>query len=148
MKERIMEIIIGSDHGGFQLKKSLINYLESQNFKIKDMGTKNNKSVDYPIFAHKVAKEVLKKGQSFGIVICGTGIGISIAINRHKGIRCALVKTKKESIMSRKHNDSNVLALGGRTTSLDKAKKIVDSFFSTSFEGGRHKRRIEEIEEF
>ncbi len=145
------KIILGSDHGGFHLKKALIKYLKTSQttLKIVDVGTfDDQKSVDYPDYAHKVAKEVLKTKNNFGVVICGTGIGISIAINRYQGIRAALVKTKKDAIMTRKHNDSNVLALGGRTTTFDKAKKIIDAFLQTKFEGGRHLKRLEKIEKY
>ena len=145
------EVVFGSDHGGFDLKKLLITYLKKSqpSVKIKDFGTfDGQKSVDYPDYAHKVAQEVLTKKTTLGVVICGTGIGISIAINRHKGIRGALVKTKKDAIMTRKHNDSNVLALGGRTTSFEKAKKILDAFLNTKFEGGRHLLRISKIEKY
>ena len=126
-----MKIAIASDHGGYQLKEELKKYLEGRNIEVVDLGTNSEESVDYPIY-----------GKAYrGIVCCGTGIGISIAANKVKGIRCALCTDVHMAEMSRKHNDSNVLSLGGRTTPVDKALEIVGAWLDTEFEGGRHQRR-------
>ena len=140
-----MEISIGADHGGFELKEAIKKHLEKQNIKVKDFGTNSDASVDYPDFGHAVAQDVLDHNNK-GIVICGSGIGISISANRHKGIRCGLIREVDEVIISRQHNDINMIALGGRNTSISKALKIVDAFLETEFEGDRHIKRIEKIE--
>ena len=142
-----MKIAIGSDHAAYNEKKEIINYLASKGLDVLDLGTNSGDSVDYPIFGQKVAKSVINNVSDRGIVICGTGIGISIAANRYKGIRAALCTTKIHAEMSRKHNDSNILALGVRTTELSQLKEIVDVWLNTDFEGGRHQDRINLIDE-
>jgi len=113
--------------------------------KINDLGTKTDESVDYPDFAHKLTKEVLKNKKNVGILICGTGVGMSIAANRKKGIRAGLANNSKIARLIRKHNDANVLVLPGRFINTNEAKKSVQAFLSTKFESGRHKRRIKKL---
>ena len=142
-----MKIAIASDHAAYNEKKELIDYLARKNILVIDLGTKSEDSVDYPVFGQRVAKSVIKKESDRGIVICGTGIGISIAANRYKGIRATLCTTIEHAKMARKHNDSNVLALGARTTDLEQLKSIVDTWLITEFEGGRHQSRIDLIDQ-
>jgi len=139
-----MKISIGSDHAGFELKQKIIEKYSS--FKFDDCGTFSNKSVDYPDFGHKVANSVLKANVDYGIVVCGSGIGISIAANRNKGIRAALCTSTEHAKLSRLHNDANVLALGSRLTNEKDVYAIIDIFLATSFEGGRHSDRIKKID--
>ena len=134
-------IYIASDHAGFKLKSHLLNIFPN----IADLGTKSDESVDYPDFAHKLTNEVLKNKRNIGILICGTGVGMSIAANRKKGIRAGIVNSAKIARLIRKHNDANVLVLPGRFMSINEAKKSVQAFLSTKFESGRHKRRINKI---
>ena len=135
------KIYIASDHAGFTLKEKLIKIFP----KINDLGTKSEDSVDYPDFAHKLTKEVLKNKKSVGILICGTGVGMSIAANRKKGIRAGLATNSKIARLIRCHNDANVLVLPGRFINTSEAKKSVQAFISTKFESGRHKKRINKI---
>ena len=141
-----MKISIASDHAAYNEKQEIIKYLLDRRLDILDLGTNSQESVDYPIFGQRVAESIIDKKVDRGIVICGTGIGISIAANRYKNIRATLCNTPEHAEMARKHNDSNVLALGGRTTKLDDLKSIVDVWLSTDFEGGRHQKRINLIE--
>ena len=141
-----MKISIASDHAAYNEKQEIIKYLLDKGLDILDLGTNSEESVDYPIFGQRVAESIIDKKADRGIVICGTGIGISIAANRYKNIRATLCNTPEHAEMARKHNDSNVLALGGRTTNLDDLKSIVDVWLSTDFEGGRHQKRINLIE--
>ena len=141
-----MKISIASDHAAYNEKQEIIKYLLDKRLDILDLGTNSEESVDYPIFGQRVAESIIDKKADRGIVICGTGIGISIAANRYKNIRATLCNTPEHAEMARKHNDSNVLALGGRTTNLDDLKCIVDVWLSTDFEGGRHQKRINLIE--
>ncbi len=141
-----MKIGIGSDHGGFDLKEELRLYLEEQGLEIVDYGTYNKESVDYPEYGKKVGQAVLDGEVERGIVVCGTGIGISLAANKLKGIRCALCSETYSARMSRQHNNANMLALGGRVVGPDLAKDIVDIWLATEFEGGRHERRVGKIE--
>lgn len=138
-----MKIAIASDHGGYQLKEEIKKYLEGRNIEVVDLGTNSEESVDYPIYGKACGEAVMSGRADRGIVCCGTGIGISIAANRVKGIRCALCTDVHMAEMSRKHNDSNVLSLGGRTTPVDKALEIVGVWLDTEFEGGRHQRRVD-----
>jgi len=141
-----MKIAIGCDHAAFDEKNNLITYLENKNFLVKDFGCFSNDSVDYPDYARLVAKEIQKNNYDFGILICGSGIGISIAANRHRGIRAALCTSEFHAEMSRKHNDANIIALGARITPIDEMFSIISKFLDTEFEGGRHQNRIEKIE--
>ena len=139
-----MKISIGSDHAGFELKQKIIEKYSS--FDFDDYGAFSIDSVDYPEFGHKVAKSILENKADYGIVVCGSGIGISIAANRNKGIRAALCTSANHAKLSRLHNDANVLALGSRLTSEEDIYNIIDVFFSTDFEGGRHSDRIKKID--
>jgi len=139
-----MKISIGSDHAGFELKEKVINKYSS--FEFNDCGTFSDNSVDYPDFGHKVANSILRGAADYGIVICGSGIGISIAANRNKGIRAALCTSTEHAKLSRLHNDANILALGSRLTNEEDIYNIIDIFFSTNFEGGRHGERIKKID--
>ena len=139
--KEINAVYIASDHAGFKLKEKLIKIFP----KINDLGTKSEDSVDYPDFAHKLTKEVLKNKKSVGILICGTGVGMSIAANRKKGIRAGLATNSKIARLIRCHNDANVLVLPGRFINTSEAKKSVRAFISTKFESGRHKKRINKL---
>lgn len=141
------KIAIGSDHGGFELKAKIAEYLESKGIEIKDFGTFTNESCDYPVFAKEVATEVANGSFNRGILICGTGIGVSIVANKIKGIRAALCFDTFCAKMSREHNNANILCLGQRVLSQDLALEIVDIWLKTDFEGGRHQRRVDLIEE-
>lgn len=142
-----MKIGIGSDHGGFELKEDVKEYLISKDIEIIDYGTDSLESVDYPDYGKKVAKAVMQKEVDFGIVMCGTGIGISLAANKVRGIRCALCSDVFSAKMSKAHNNANMLAMGGRVLGKGLAMEIVQAFLDTEFEGGRHERRVAKIEE-
>ena len=136
-------IAIASDHAGFMLKSILCKDLESLGYQILDMGTDNLESVDYPLFAHKVAAAVASGKAGYGVVLCGTGIGVSITANRHPGVRAALCHNVETARLGRKHNDANVLALGARVIDEAVAKSCLREFLDTEFEdGGRHARRV------
>ena len=140
------KISIGCDHAAFQEKQSIKEYLVKRGYEVFDVGTNSDESVDYPEFGHKVANMVINNIVDKGIVICGSGIGISIAANKVKGARAALCTTCMHAEMSRKHNDANILALGARMTEYDLLEKIIDVWLNTDFEGGRHLTRINMIE--
>jgi ribose 5-phosphate isomerase B len=143
-----MKIAIGCDHAAYNEKNNLIRFIESElGFKVIDVGTNSEDSVDYAEYGHMVGKLVSNKEVDKGIVICGSGIGISIAANKIKGIRAALCTSIEHAEMSRKHNNANILAIGARFTSFEDIKLITKMWFSTDFEGGRHLRRINKIEE-
>ncbi|HLS52645.1 MAG TPA: ribose 5-phosphate isomerase B [Tissierellaceae bacterium] len=142
-----MKIGIGSDHGGFELKKAIREFLEQEGIDYIDYGTDSTDSVDYPDFGEKVARAVVDKEIDRGIVVCGTGIGISIAANKVKGIRCALCGDVFSARMSRAHNNANMLALGGRVLGVGLALEIVKAWLETEFEGDRHERRLIKIDE-
>ncbi len=141
-----MKIAVGSDHGGFKLVNEIKELLRSKdNIEVLDFAPENKGSVDYPDFAVKVAKAVQAGEADRGILICGTGIGMSITANKFKGIRAALVYNEFTTKMCREHNDANILCLGGRTTETDLALKLVDIFLTAKFEGGRHIPRLDKI---
>ncbi len=141
-----MKISIGSDHGGYNLKSTIIKHLATQNIEVKDFGT-DGSSCDYPDIAHEVAKSIQNKESDFGILICGTGIGISIAANKNDGIRAALCHDVFSAQATRDHNDSNILCMGERVIGEGLALKIVDTYLSTDFSNDeRHIRRIAKIE--
>lgn len=140
-----MKIYIGSDHGGFDLKQQLVPYIQELGFTVEDLGTDSLASVDYPNYGRMVGEAVVADDGSLGIVICGTGIGISIAANKIKGVRAALCSEEFSARMARRHNNANILALGGRTTGVELAKSIVSVFLHESFEGDRHARRVDQI---
>ena len=142
-----MKIAIGCDHAGYNLKEKVKEYLiDKQSFEILDIGTYSSDSVDYPSFGHKVGIEVAEKKVDSGIVICGSGIGISIAANKINGVRAALCTSEDHAEMSRKHNDANILALGSRMTNYEDIIMIINVWFNTTFEGGRHLDRINKLE--
>ena len=141
-----MKIGIGSDHGGFDLKEQVKEYLKSLNYEVLDCGCFSKDSCDYPLFAKEVAEKVANKNLDYGILICTTGIGMSITANRYPGVRAALVSNEDMCKMTRMHNNANVLVMGAKYTTIEDAKKYVDVFFNTEFEGGRHERRINLIE--
>ena len=140
-------LAIGCDHGGYALKQEIMAHLTKRGIEFKDFGTYSEASCDYPIYAEAVANAVAGGECERGILICGTGIGISIAANKVKGIRCALCADCFSAEMTRLHNNANILALGARTTGSGLALKIVDTFLDTGFEGGRHANRVNLIHE-
>lgn len=140
-----MKIAIGGDHAGYDLKKSLISYLENQNYEVKDMGPYNNESTDYPPFAHVVADAVSDGSAELGILICGSANGVAMTANKHSDIRCAICWDTELAHLARAHNDANIVALPARFISEEKGFEIVDAFLSTEFEGGRHQRRVDKI---
>ncbi len=142
-----MKIAIGCDHGGVELKKTVIEHLQEKGMEVKDFGTYTEESCDYPEYGQKVAEEVVAKNYDFGIVICGTGIGISISANKVPGARAALCHDTFSAHATREHNNANILALGARVTGPGLALDIVDTFLGATFEGGRHERRIDKISE-
>ncbi len=143
-----MLIAIASDHGGFHLKEMIRKYLAEKGYKVVDLGTSSEESVDYPVFGRACAEAVATGKADRGIVVCGTGIGISIAANKVKGIRCGLCTSVEMAELTRKHNNANILALGGRTTGAQLALQIVDAFLETEFEGGRHERRTAMLDQW
>ena len=138
-------LAIASDHGGFALKQEIMAHLKETGVAYADLGTYSEESVDYPVYAAKLGKAVAAGEYECGILICGTGIGISMAANKIDGIRCALCSDCYSAEMCRRHNNANVLAMGGRTLGAELAKKIVDTYLGTEFEGGRHERRVNMI---
>mgnify|MGYP001265310669 CR=1 FL=1 len=139
-------ITIASDHAGFKLKNALKTEILNMGFQVLDCGTNSEDSVDYPDFAKLAVNNILKKKSDIAVIICGSGIGMSITANRFKGIRAALCKNAKEAKLARQHNNANILALAGRQIDVDEAKNCFKIFINTSFEGGRHKRRVEKID--
>ena len=140
-----MKIAIGADHGGFELKQALVAKLNEMDHEVIDMGTDSAASVDYPEFADQVCGQVLDGKVQFGILVCGTGIGMSMAANKYRGIRAALCDNEYSARMSREHNNANVLCLGDRVLGKGLAESIVEVWLSSSFEGGRHQRRVDKF---
>ena len=141
-----MKIAIACDHGGYLLKQDILIWLEEHDIDYEDFGCYSTESVDYPVFAEKAARAVADGACDKGIVICTTGIGVSIAANKVKGIRCALCSEPLSAEMTRRHNDANMLAMGGGLIGNNMADCIVEAFLNTPFEGGRHQRRVDKIE--
>ena len=139
------KIFISSDHAGFKLKEFIKIYLNKKNYKFKDLGPINDKRVDYPDFAHKVAKKVKVNKNHIGILVCGSGMGMNIAANRHKNIRAAQCFNLKSTKLSRLHNDANIITLGSRLLKKKNVMNLVNVFLNTKFEGGRHTKRIRKI---
>ena len=140
------KIAICSDHAGFEFKQQIIDYLKSKDvIAIKDFGTYTSESCDYADFAHPMASSVENKEFDYGISICGSGNGISMTVNKHQGIRAALCWNTEIATLARKHNNANVLSIPARFITIEQAKEMVDVFFSTDFEGGRHQGRIDKI---
>ena len=142
---KIKKIVLASDHAGFKLKENIKFYLRKKMNKVIDLGTNSTDSVDYPDYAHLLSKKMKKNNNQFGILICGTGIGMDITANRHKNIRAALCYNVKSAKLSREHNNANVITLGARLTKKKVALKCVSTFIKTKFSGGRHLRRIRKI---
>lgn len=140
-----MKIAIGCDHGGFELKEAVRGYLEERQIPYEDFGAYNTDSVDYAPIAAKAARAVAAGQADFGVLVCSTGIGISMAANKVKGIRCALCSDPLSAEMTRRHNDANMLAMGAGMVGPNLAERIVEVFLNTDFEGGRHARRVGEI---
>lgn len=139
-----MKIAIAADHGGFELKEALKKHYMSQNF--ADLGTYTTESVDYPDIARKMVQTILGGQADLGILICGTGIGISIAANRYKGIRAALIYNQDVARLAKQHNNANILVFGGRTMAVDDVIKYIDTFLQSSYEGERHQRRLDKLD--
>ena len=139
------KIALASDHAGFDLKEDLKAVLANQGFEILDLGCHGPESVDYPDYGAAMGRAIASGDAKRGIVICGSGIGISIAANRNPAVRCALVQTGLAARLSRLHNDANVLALGARLIGIETARDCVDAFLTTDFEGGRHQRRVDKL---
>ena len=142
-----MKVAVGCDHGGFVLKDAVISTLEELGAQVVDFGTYSTESVDYPVYGKKVADAVASGECDLGVVMCGTGIGISIAANQVKGIRAAVVTHEFMAEMTRRHNNANVIALGGRVINPEEAKVLVKAWYTAQFEGGRHQKRIDMITE-
>ncbi len=140
-----MKIAIGADHAGFELKEKIKQRLAQLGIEVHDQGTVSNESVDYPDFARKVGEQVAAHQVDYGVLVCGSGIGMAIAANKVPGVRAANVTTEFEAQMSREHNDANVLAVGARILKDDEAFAIVDKWLHTPFAGGRHQRRVDKI---
>ena len=142
-----MKIAIGCDHGGFQLKGEIISYLKEEGYEVQDFGTYSEESCDYPDYAVKVAESVASKENELGIIICGTGIGVSIVANKVPGIRAALCSDTFSAHATRQHNNANILTMGQRVVGPGLALDIVKTFLTSEYEGGRHERRIEKIKQ-
>ena len=140
------KVFIACDHAGFHLKEKIKNYF-SNDLLLIDLGTSDSSSVDYPDFAHKMCKKIIDKIPSFGILICGSGIGMSMVANRYSDIRAALCLDENMAKLAREHNNANILVLGSRLISWQEAIKCVNMFFSTKFDGGRHQTRLEKLNE-
>ena len=140
-----MKIFISSDHAGYTLKNHILENLKKRNYKIEDLGPFSDKSVDYPIYAKKLANKVSKNKSNFGILVCGSGTGMAMAANKVKNIRAAVCYNMKNTKLSRLHNNANIITLGSRLTKKNTAFKCIEVFVNTKFEGGRHKKRVKKI---
>jgi len=138
------KIAIGCDHAGFQLKKVLISHLSEQGWDLVDFGCPSEESIDYPDYAHPVA-EYVENNNTLGVLICGSGNGISMSANKHQGVRSAICWSKEIAALARQHNNANILSLPARFITIEEGVKISNTFFSTDFEGGRHERRVNKI---
>lgn len=136
---------IGCDHAGFELKEKVAAHLAAKGYEVKDFGTYSTESIDYPDYGHPVAEMVESNQGMLGIVICGSGNGINMTVNKHQGIRSALCWTKEIASLARQHNDANIIALPARFITMEQGLEMVDVFFSTTFEGGRHQNRVNKI---
>jgi len=140
-----MKVVVGADHAGFEVKEKVKNYLKRKGIEVEDVGTFSKDSVDYPDYAFQVASKVSEKKVDFGVLVCKSGIGMSIAANKFKNVRAALVFTPEMAKLARSHNDANVLSLSGEFTKEEEVYKILDTWLATNFEGGRHERRVGKI---
>ena len=141
-------IVIASDHAGYSLKEAVKKHLEEKNIEYKDMGTNSTESVDYPEYAHKLCCEIQEGRAEKGILVCGTGIGMSMVANKHKGIRAACVSDTFSATATRQHNDANVICFGERVVGQGLAFQLVDAFLETEYEGGRHQRRVDLVNSY
>ncbi len=141
----IKKITIGSDHAGFELKKKVIEHLSSRGIEVIDVGTHSADSCDYPLIAHEVCKNIQDGVTELGVLVCGTGIGMSMAANKHRGIRAAACSDTFSARLTRVHNDANVLCFGERVVGMGLACDLVDNFIDAEFEGGKHQRRVDQI---
>ena len=141
----LRRVVISNDHGALEMKARLAAHLVSRGFEVVDLGAKTADSVDYPDMADRAVDEFDKGGYEFGLLLCGTGIGISIAANKRRGIRCALLSSSYAARMAREHNDANFVAFGGRVEYPEPVERILDAFIDAKFEGGRHQRRIDKL---
>ena len=141
-----MKVIVGCDHAGFEYKKSLNEYLSLNGINFNDLGTNNCDSVDYPDYAHAVAKEVQKNSKNKGVLICGSANGVAITANKHKGIRAAICWNEKTAELAATHNNANIICIPARFISKEDQTKILNAFFNSNFEGGRHELRVEKID--
>jgi len=148
MFDKNKKIAIGSDHGGYLMKEYLKKELSKEGYLFEDYGTNNELSVDYPDIAHPLAEAISEKVYEFGIIICGSGNGIQMAANKHRYVRAALCWDEEQTKLSRLHNDANILSLPGRFLDFNLAKRLVEIFLNTPFEGGRHKIRVEKISKY
>ena len=142
----MVKIAVASDHGGFALKEKVKEHLVQRGFDVDDLGTHSEDSVDYPSYGKACGEAVASGKADLGVVVCGTGIGISIAANKVKGVRCGLCTSVEMAHLTKQHNNANILALGGRTTEPELALKILDEWLDTEFEGGRHQRRVDMLD--
>ena len=141
-----MKFVVASDHAGVDMKDFIADFLKNKNFDVVDLGTNGTTSVDYPVYADKLANYILSNNDVLGILVCGTGVGISIRANRYKGIRAAILYSDEVAEMVKKHNNANVMVFGGRTMSKEDITRRVDIFLNTEYEGGRHQRRIDMLD--
>lgn len=141
-----MKVYIGCDHGGLEIKNAITNYFLTEKVEYEDFGVYTQESVDYPVYAKKVCGKVVSEDDSFGILCCGTGIGMSIAANKQKGIRAAVLSDAFSAEMTRRHNNANILCLGGRIINGEQAVELVKIFLATPFDGGRHSARVAMLE--
>jgi len=140
-----MKISIGNDHAGPEYKKAIVAMLKAKGHDVTNYGTDSENSVDYPDFGHPVATDVSQGSADFGIVICGSGNGIAMSVNKHQKVRAALCWNKEIATLARQHNDANIISIPARFTSIPQAVEMVDTFLSTEFEGGRHQNRVDKI---
>lgn len=142
-----MHIAIGSDHAGYPLKEHLAHWLREAGHTVQDCGTTSEDSVDYPLFAGKIAQAVRQGRAERGVLVCGSGIGMAMAANRSAGVRAVVIRSTQDAQLSREHNDANVACFGGRITAADDAVQLLDLWLHTDFAGGRHQRRVEQMDE-
>lgn len=145
MNINFMKISIGNDHAGTEYKQAIVEHLESKGIQVINHGTNTKDSVDYPDFVHPVANDVEADYVDFGILICGSGNGVSMTANKHKGVRAALCWTKEIAALARQHNNANIISIPARFTASQQALEMVDTFLETPFEGGRHQKRVDKI---
>ena len=142
---KIRTIAAGADHAGFEYKRKIVELLRGMGFEVIDLGATSTESVDYPDFAHEVAGAVSSGRAQAGVLVCGSGIGMSITANKHAGVRAANVESVEAARLAREHNDANVVAIGARLTAWEKAREIVLAFLEAEFQGGRHQKRVDKI---